>query len=664
MLQNTIFNLLIALLVSVPISYVFYRLRFPVLVGFIITGILIGPSLLSLIKDMHYLESLAEIGVIFLMFLLGLEFSVKKFLSYKREVFLAGFLQVLLTTFLIALISILLLKVDLNRAIFYGALIAFSSTAVVLKILMERAEINTPYGRYIFGILIFQDLSVIVVMLVLPLLIEPSLTFKTIGMTFLKSLSIFILIFLIGLKVIPPMIYQIAKTRNRELFLISLFVISLGSALFSYKLGLSMAMGAFVAGMILSESELVYQIIAEIKPLKDFFLALFFIVVGALLDIKILYENLFTILGVFFLIFFLKIFLVFGVVYFIGKNLRNALLSALYLFQIGEFSFVLAMEGKKIYLISQYFYQIFMALSVLSFLLTPFVISLAYRFSEYLLIKIAPRKLDLISRRRKAEETYKKIDTIVVGFGVCGRNVALGLKLLKIPYIVLELNLSTVKHYRKKGEPIYFGDATNTEILRKFGIEKTQVLVITVGDSFTARNIIKMAKEINPHIYILARSQFVVEIEELLKLGANEVISEEFEASLELFVKILDYFQVPKNEILDLVEELRSEHYEILRKEDISLLAKPLPQEWWKLFKVQTYFVKEKSPLSGLTLKRLNLRAKTGATVIAIQRGEELLINPSAETYLKEGDLIVLIGDELSLSKATRFLNEPYEAWY
>lgn len=663
MLKVEIANLLIALSLAIPITYLLYRLHFPTLVGFILTGLIIGPSALSLIKEFQTLESLAEIGIIFLMFLLGLEFTLKKFISYKKEVFLAGFLQVILTTISMTIISSSLLSVGAAKGIFYGILIAFSSTAVVLKILLERGELNTPYGRYIFGILIFQDLSVIVVMLALPMLSAQSFSFSVIGITLLKSLILLSLIFFIGIKIIPILFYQIAKTRIRELFLISIFVISLGLAFFSYKLGLSMALGAFVAGMIISESELVYQTMAEVKPFKDFFLAFFFIVIGALFNYQMLFDHFLMVLAGFALVLLVKFAVVLVVVLLISKHLRNAFLSGLYLFQIGEFSFVLALEGKKFNLMPDHFYQIFIAISILTLLFTPFLISLAYRFADALLLQVSPEKFALISRRRKEEDVFK-VNTLVVGFGVCGRNVALGLKLLKIPYIVLEINPSTVRHYRKKKEPIYFGDASHPEILKKFGIEKAKVLVVAIGDSFAARRIIKVAKTLNPHIYIIARSQFVAEIEELLELGADEVISEEFEASLELFVKVLEYHQVPKNEINHLVEQLRSEHYEALRKEDLSKLAQTIPEEWWKLFKVQTFMIKEKSPLIGLTLGNLNLRANTGATAIAIQRRDSLIPNPSGETVLQEGDIIMLIGDEKSINKAIHYLKDPLEALY
>ncbi|MFN4132477.1 MAG: cation:proton antiporter, partial [Caldimicrobium sp.] len=523
---------------------------------------------------------------------------------------------------------------------------------------------NTPYGRYIFGILIFQDLSVIVVMLALPLLAASGISLKDVGITLIRSFGIFILIFLVGAKLIPLLFYQIVKTQARELFLISIFVITLGLAFLSYKLGLSMSLGAFVAGMIISESELVYQTMAEVKPFKEFFLAFFFLVVGALFNISTFSQHLFLTLTAFSVVFIIKVAVVLLVVMFVSKNLRNALLSALYLFQIGEFSFVLALEGKKLNLMPEDLYQIFISLSILSLALTPFVISISYQLSDFVLKKLVPKKFAIVERRRRVEKKAEEVHTIVVGFGVCGRNVAFGLKLLKIPYIVLELNLATVKHYRKKGEPIYFADATYSEILKKFGIEKAKVLVIAIGDSFAVRKIIKIAKTLNPHIYIIARSQFVAEIDELLNYGADEVISEEFEASLELFVKVLEYYKVPKNEIFHLVEQLRSQHYEALRSEDLSRIAKSLPHEWWKLFKVQTYLIKEKSPLIGLTLGKLNLKAKTGATVISIQRGEELLPNPSADTSLQEGDLLILIGEERALNNAIRYLDEPYEALY
>ncbi|MCS7149805.1 MAG: cation:proton antiporter [Caldimicrobium sp.] len=663
MLQEFLSTLIWAFLIAIPLTFLFIRLKLPPLVSFLLTGLIVGPTGLALVKDPHLVEGLAELGVIFLMFLLGVEFSLKKLLGYRREVLWGGFLQVTISIMVVALLVTLLLKYSFGQAIFYGALVAFSSTAVVLKLLLERGELNTPYGRYIFGILLFQDLSVIMIMLALPLFSGEGISLRDILLTLIKSLGLFLLVFVVSFKIVPSLLYLIIKTRSRELFLMSLFIISLGTAFLSYQLGLSMALGAFLAGIVVSESEIAYQAMAELKSLKELFMALFFISVGMLLDPKILILNPGVTILSFVTIFVIKVVIVFVVVFILSKSFRVSLLSALFLFQIGEFSFVLALEGNRYDLFSERAYQIFLSASILTLMFTPFMIAMAHRFSDLFLEKIFPQKFRLVRKKREAEVS-QSAHTIVIGYGVCGKSVVYGLKLLKIPYTILELNPSTVKEYRQKGEPIYFADATHPEILLKFGIQRAKALVITVGDPLATRKIIQIARNLNPQIYIIVRTQFVREIDEILKLGADEVVPEEFEASIELFSKVLEFYQVPKNVINELLEGIRSGHYEALREEGKTLSVPHSPSEWWRIINFQTYLVKKDSLLVGLTLRRLNLRAKSGASLIAIQRGEEVLLNPHPDETFREGDLLVLMGGEAELRKAISYLDNPLEAWY
>lgn len=654
-----------AFLLALPVTYFCIRLKLPSLVGFLIAGLLAGPMGFSLVRDSHLIKGLAELGVIFLMFLLGVEFSLKKLLGYRKEVLLGGLLQVVITTFFVGIIALKSLSIPFSQALFYGVLVAFSSTAVVLKLLMERGELNTPFGRYIFGILIFQDLSVIFVMLFLPLLSGEGVSLKEVSLTLLKSLFIFGGLFFISFKIIPLFLEFIMRTRNREIFLMSIFLISIGIAYISHELGLSMALGAFLAGLIISESDFAYQIMAEIKPLKELFMALFFISVGMLLEPSHLLQKPGLTVSSFLVIFFIKILVVFGVVFLLSKSPRISLLSAVYLFQIGEFSFVLALEGARYNLFSsEGFYQIFIGTSVLTLIITPFVIEGVHRVSDTLLQVLSPEKFKIIKRKKgKKEEPFTE-HTLVVGYGICGKNVVYGLKLLKIPYVILELNPLSVKKYKKKGEPIYFADATNPEILKKFGIERARALVVAISDHIAVRKIIQIARSLNPKLYIIVRTQFVAEIQELLYLGADEVIPEEFEASIELFTKVLEYYRVPKNVIFELVEEVRSGHYKALRDEEKILLGEELSLDWWKALNFETYFVKKGSPLKGLTIRRLDLRAKTGVTILAIQRKGEIITNPSPDLVIEEEDLLVLIGDKKDLKGAFKYLESPLEALY
>jgi len=664
MLIEILNAIVLAFAFALILAFLFLKLRLPVLTAFLCAGLLVGPSGFNLIKDPHTVESIAEIGIILLMFVIGIEFSIKKLLAYRKEVFLAGLLQVVLTSLFSGLMYFLLIDINVKVAIFFGLFISFSSTAVVLKILTDRGELNTPHGRYIFGILIFQDLSVVLAMLLLPMLSDRGLVLSEAFLEILKAFGVLAILLILASKIIPFILGLVVKSGSRELFLISIFLISLGVAVFSHKLGLSLSLGAFIAGLAIAESEYAYQTIAEVKPLKDLFMALFFITIGMLLSISVISENPLQALIILLFIFVVKTLVVFMVVYLLNKNLRTALLSSFYLFQIGEFSFVLLLEGEKLRLLSPNVSQILIASSALTLFLTPFVIGVADRLTDRFLKTFRAKHMRLVRRDHEKPHLKHLHRAIVLGFGICGRNVARALKLLNIPYVVIELNPNTVKHYRKKGEHIFFGDATNPEILIRYGIKSAELLLTTITDPVAVRKVVKIAKELNPNIFIIARTKFVAEIDELLKLGANEVIPEEYEASIALFEKTLRYFKTPVNVINELVSNLKSEHYEALRKEMVTKLKKVHPEELIKKLTFETYFVKSGHPLVGITIRALNLRAKTGATVIAIKRDDELIVNPQPDTVLKEGDLLVLIGSEAQINRALYYLESPYEVMY
>lgn len=652
-------SFLIIFVLCIPVVLLIIKFRIPAVVGFLLTGVLIGPSGIGLLKQSHLIETLAEIGIVFLMFTIGIEFSIKKLIAYRKEVLVKGFLQVFFTIGLTSLLAVVFLKENFSKSIFFGTLVAMSSTALVLKLLMDRGELNTTYGRSSFGILIFQDITVVFIILLLPVLAGKNEDLRNVLFFIIKSLGIITVLFLASYYFVPFLFQQIVKTKSRELFLMSVLGLALGTALFSHTLGLSLSLGAFLAGMIISESDYAYQSIAEIKPLKDLLMAIFFVSVGLLLKPQYLLNNFlltFLILSLVLVIKFLGLFLS---NFLIDKNLRISFLTTFYLLQIGEFSFVLALEGRKLGFLEDNFYQIFIASSILSLLIAPLWIEGSYRFTEVLLSLISP-KLYLRYKKRgldkEKKEGFLKNHTIVIGYGIAGKNIVYGLKSLNLPYVIVELNPFTVKKYKKQGEPIYFGDATNLEILNKLGIKNAKVLVISMGDSLAARKIVSIAKKENSNLYIIVRSKFVSEIEELLKLGANEVIPEEFEVSIEIFAKVLEKYEVPKNVIYELLEKIRNKHYQAFRTIDDFKTGFTKDFEFLRGINTQTFFISEKTKLIGKSIKDLALRSKTGATIIAIKRNSEFIVNPSAEEILREGDILFLIGKEKDLEQALNYL--------
>lgn len=642
--------------VSALIIYILGRLQIPSIVGFLIAGTIIGPYGLGFIKNAHDVEIISEIGVILLMFAIGIEFSIPRLLSLKREVFLFGTLQVILTILLISFVSQTALDSSLNTSIFHGFIVALSSTAIVMKLLADRGELNSPHGKICLGILLFQDLCVVPLMLFTQMLAGEGGSYYNLVTVLLKSFAILAVVFLFSRIAVPYLLHEVVKTRSRELFIITTIFICLGTAYFTSKLGLSLALGAFLAGVVISESEYSAQAVADILPFKETFSGIFFISVGMLLNIEYIKSHWIEeglLVGN---ILFLKALVVFLILYVVLGSLRVSLKSSLALAQVGEFSFILAFSGKSIGLLDEESYQSFIGASVITMLITPFVIRYAPELVDRLVHLKTFKVLERAKRTKESEIVVRKSNhVIIVGFGLNGRNLARVLKETDIPYTVLELNPDTVRKMKKKGEPIFYGDGTSQEILHKLGIKRARVLVIAISDPTATRKIVQIAKTENPKIHVIVRTRFITEIEELRKLGADEVIPEEFETSLEIFARVLHHFGVPRNRILQMIEKIREEGYEILRMPEIPKTRAGVECVIFEGLEMDSFVVEKNSWLIGQTLKSLDLRQKANVTVIAIRREEQTILNPNADFVIKEGDIIIFVGDRNQIMNAFNF---------
>ena len=650
--------LVIILATSAVVIYFLGKFKISSVVGFLISGIILGPYLFGFIKNPKDIELFAEIGVILLMFTLGLEFSLNNLFSLKRQIFFAGSLQVLFTIVFILLISYNFLGVSLNIAIFLGALVSLSSTAIVLKIMMDRAEINSVHGRNVLGILIFQDLIAVWFVLFVPVLAKGESLFVDILFTLLKSLLVVASVLLIAKWIIPYIFHEIAKTRSRELFIISIILFSLGTAFLTHELGLSLALGAFLAGIIISESEYSTQAITDILPLKESFTGMFFISVGMLVNIPFLYNHIFYVVIIAITILLIKTLSGTIASYFSHSALRISLLSGFYLSQIGEFSFVIALAGRSAGLLDEFYYQIFLSTSVLTMFLTPFIITGTPAISEFML-KHIPSKSFLRFKTRKEFSTKipsnnLKNHTIIVGFGLNGSNLAKVLKSTNYPYVVIELNPETVKKFKNK-EPIFFGDATNLEVLHKYGIKEASALVIAISDPYATRKITQIARKENISLYIIVRTRYVKEIDELLNLGANEVIPEEFETSLEISSRVLNHYGIPKNIIMELIDNIRQDCYKVLRTVYQPSQNRFPNNEVLKTLETITLIIKTNSWWLNKIIEELQIRQKTGATVIAVVRNNEQIINPQANFVFIENDIILIVGTKKDVFNAYRY---------
>jgi K+:H+ antiporter len=653
-------DLLTLLVVSVPIAFIFHRLRLPTIVGFMITGVLIGPYGLRLIKNVEGIELMAEIGVALLLFTIGLEFSLRRLLEMKRLVLLGGTLQVVLSILVVTFIAYGLGR-PTTQAIFFGFLFALSSTAIVLKTYIDRAEVDAPHGRAAVGILLFQDLSIVPMILTIPILSGRNAgSTSQIIITFAIAVLAITVIYLATRRLVPYLLHHIVRLRSPEVFISSVVLICLGTSFLTAQAGLSLAIGAFIAGMVLSESEYNHQIIADILPFRDVFNSLFFISIGMLLSVGALASNIVVVLFWVTGLIVVKALLALAVVRLLGYSLRVGTMTAIGLSQVGEFSFILAKTGVPEGLLPQIDYQRFLATSILSMIATPFLIKAAPRIGYAVQSLFGGSALEPSVASYEPEEHELNDHVIIVGYGFNGRNLAKVLRRTKVPYLVLELNADAVRSARAEGERVIYGDATRREVLHHVGIDKSRVLVLAISDPVATRHTVSLAREMNPEIHIIVRTRYMTEITDLRELGADEIIPEEFETSIEIFSRVLTELGIPRHIIQRQAAAIRSEGYEMLLLPTLPMVELIDIADALRSAATETFIVPPDTPVAGKTIGELKLRTKTGVSVIAAIHEGDTEINPGPETTINVDDVLVLLGTPDKIHEAIeRHLSAP-----
>ncbi len=648
-------DLLIILGFSIVVLLVGHRLHLPPIVGFLLTGLLAGPHGLGLVGETDDVERLSEIGIVLLLFGIGMEFSLKKLVQIKRLFLLGGSLQVGLTLLLGCLIAKFFEK-SWGEAIFLGCLISMSSTAIVLGLLDQKGEASSPHGRLAISILIFQDMVAIPMILLTPLFGNGK-EGQGVDLSFLwplaKGLVIVALVFISAQRLVPRLLLLVARTRNKELFLLSVLTLCFGVAWLTSNLGLSLTIGAFLAGLIISESEYSNEAISNIFPFQALFISFFFVSVGMLLNIDFVLTQPFLILALALAILVIKI-LTGGVTTIIlGLPIRTAILVGIALAQIGEFSFVLASTGISYGLGSTYYYQLFLAVSLLTMIVSPILINLSPRIASWIAYLPLPEKLRTGLHGEMADEK-KELEqhVIIVGFGISGRNLARSCKLAGIPYTILEMNPDTVHEQKRQGEPIQFGDATHLSILEHVKLKNAKALAVLVNDPIAARRIVKIARQANSCVYIIVRARYVQEMSLMNKLGADEAIPDDFGTSVEIFSRVLRQYHVPDEEINALIADIRADGYEMLRNKNP--LATKLSEIKLNLSHVEigSFRLHSNSPLVGKLLSESQLRNLYGMSVLLIRRDTQILSNPPPETQLMANDILVVVGEKVPLKQA------------
>ena len=632
---------------SIGVLLVCHQVKIPPIVGFLLTGVLCGPTALGLVQNPHAVELLAEIGVVLLLFSIGLEMSGEELMRLKRPVFVGGTAQVVLTVGAFMCLGVLTGQ-TWQQSMMYGFLDSLSSTAIVLSRLQQKAQSESPQGRLDFSVLIFQDIAVVPMMLAIPILAGRGDTDLG-GMLVSAGRTLVILVggWVLARHVVPRIMQLVLRTRSKELMLMTVL-----------GLCFAIALGAFLAGLLLSGSEYSLNVLEGILPFKDVFTSLFFISVGMLLDVGFLVHHLDKVFLFAALLIFLKSILSLPPMLLVGYPLRVSILAAMSLAQIGEFSFVLARSAVNSGLMDNDGYQMFLAASIVTMMLTPTV------------MEIAPKVASFVSRHMHMpvdEEAAAQRDEslkdhlIIVGFGVGGKHLARTAREAGIPYVILEMNPDTVSRYGGK-EPIHGGDASKPLVLEYFGIQSARVIAVVISDPSAVRAITAVARKLNPKVHIVVRTRFLGEVDALRRLGANDVIPEDFETSIEIFSRVLGHYLVPRQTIERFVNSIRHEYYNMARQLRMTGMDLPsLADEVLTGLEVVACKVEPGCALDGKRLMDTSLRKKYGVTVVGIRHAGQIIPSPGGDAFLHGDDTVFLFASPASLTTVMPFFRTDPE---
>ena len=639
-------ELVVVMAVAVASAAVLRRLQVPPVVGFLLAGILIGPGGLAIIGDRHQIELVAEVGVMLLLFTVGLKLRLADLWEMRRLVFGGGALQVLFTGGAAFGVAVWAGRPAAEGAV-WGAMVALSSTALVLALLEGSGNTGTAHGRAMIGVLLFQDLAVVPIMLALPLLAGHAATATEI-LWLLGRSALVILMTVVGARVVFPWVTaRIVASGSRELFTLSTMLVAVGTAMVFGHFGLSMALGAFLAGMVVSESEYVGRMIDHITPLRDVFNSLFFVSMGMLVEPRLWLEQPLLSLGLLVGVLLLKALVATGAALPLLRNVTAASAVGVGLAQIGEFSIVVATESARLGILPPLQHQLFLAIAVPTLVLTPLLLTgAAHRARTQ--AQVEPRATPML-----------RDHVILVGYGINGQNVARALRLLDVPHIVVDLNPQTVADIEAAGDLALEGDATQDAVLEAAGIDKARGLIAAIAEAVATRGVVQAAHRLNPRAQIIARTRYLREVEPLRRAGADQVIPEEFETSLELTGRVLALYGAPPQLVIREKEELRRQGYGLLR--GVSGQSHPTLEALRSLSAVTLVPVPAGSPAAGRTLRELDLRERTGATVIAVERDGELQLAPTADFKLQAHDALIGFANGPALEALRSLIGAPTE---
>jgi CPA2 family monovalent cation:H+ antiporter-2 len=642
--------------VSVIVTLILGRLKLPVVAGLVLSGALVGPKALSLAHDPEAIEVIAEVGVIFLLFTIGLEFSLSRLKNIFRQVALGGLLQVGVTTLVTSLVC-LSMNLSMPEAIVYGFVFALSSTALVLRTLGERGELDAPHGRFIVGTLIFQDLCIVPMVLIVPLLInglDKPETWQAIMLALVKAALVVVLLFAISRKVIPLLFRWVNASRSNEVFILTVLCLCIGTAYLTSLTGLSLALGAFLAGMIVADTDFRHRAMGDILPLRDVFVSFFFVSLGMFFDFQLLAEKPVEV-GLLLLAFIGgKGLIAILAASFMRFPPRAAWLAGVGLAQFGEFGFIILQLAIQEGVVIENEIGTLLNAGILSMFLTPLLVYKAPHFTA------GERALDPLAkllRARSAEELEDRTvghsdHVVVIGYGLAGRLLTNSLSRLKIEAVALEMNSDNVELGRKLGDPVYYADATSEEALGHAHVESCRAIVIMINDNQAIERVISTIARMKVEAPVFVRTQYMRGSEKLQNELPVNIVASEVEGGLEILSLVLNQLQIPRNLIIREVDQAREE----TMHSDREYSSSPLPLEahaGLKDLKVEKLIVTAKSRVAGQSPRNLDLAESTGVSILAVRRQDSLLVHRIADIIFEPEDLVYCLGSKQDMQVVT-----------
>ncbi len=640
----------------------FERLKLPASAGCLFAGAIAGPGVLGLLPDSERVRALAEVGVVFLLFEIGLELPLDRLRRLWRSAVVVGGVQVSLTIAVVASVAVAL-GMPAAAALILGGLVAMSSTALVMRLLAERGQVDSPHGQLTVSVLILQDLSIVPLLLAIPLLAGGnggSASAMEIAASVLRLILALGLVLAVVRFVVPRVLSRAARAESADLFSLLALLVVLGSAFFAEELGLTLAVGAFLAGVAASTSPYANQLFSEVVPLRGVLLGVFFTAVGMLFDPQVLVEHTAFVAMYLAAVLLLKggiIVLANGLL--LRQSLRVGVMAGLALAQTGEFTFVLAEAARRAGLIEEWLHQGVIAASILSLMATPF------------LLRVAPWAGDWLSGGRADDDrpraaagsgevapasgegaAYGRV--VLIGFGYGGQTLARLFRALGIDYTIVEANALGVERSRERGEPVMYGDATRPQVLHRLDVARARLVVVAISDPFATRRIVTRIRAISRDVPLIARTRYMDEVDRLDAAGATAVVAEEFEGSIELVSRTLQLFHIPDTGIQKFTDALREGGYGAIRGE-AGLHIDPWLVEILQEADAQWLDVPD-SFSSALSLAELDIRAATGASILAVSRDGATTANPSSEFELLPGDRLLVLGDAQILGQLEELL--------